>query len=201
METHTLFDTPLFVFRPVGREDLDDALVSRLVQEADQTEGLQRFNYGGWHSEDDLSLRTEPCFRNLMEMTHQAVREALTAVAVGRRVTVPENVVLETNAWSMVMRYGDYATLHDHAEAHFSTVYYPDAGESTAQSGGITFVDGRRGGARVPGISLDPTEFTLCPQSGMLLVFPGWLQHYVHPYLGECPRVSIASNVRISLDS
>ena len=33
------------------------------------------------------------------------------------------------------------------------------------------------------------------PEPGMLLMFPGWLLHYVHPYRGTTPRVSIAFNL------
>jgi hypothetical protein len=32
----------------------------------------------------------------------------------------------------------------------------------------------------------------------MLVVFPGWLQHYVHPYRGTRPRVAIACNLTMS---
>jgi hypothetical protein len=29
-----------------------------------------------------------------------------------------------------------------------------------------------------------------------MLMFPSWLQHCVHPYFGDAPRISIAFNVR-----
>jgi len=196
METYALFDTPLFVFRPRGLEAVDDALSARLIVESDREPGLQRSNYGGWHSDLDLAQRDDRAFRRLIDVQRAAVYQVLEAVGAAREVMVPVDLEMAMEIWAVVMRHGDYATLHDHSEAHFSTLYYPDAGESTGQSGGITFVDGRRGATTIPGFPIDPTEFNLCPESGMLLVFPGWLQHYVHPYLGECPRVSIGANVR-----
>ncbi|EEA04372.1 hypothetical protein BH160DRAFT_0274 [Burkholderia sp. H160] len=42
------------------------------------------------------------------------------------------------------------------------------------------------------------STFMIRPRSGMLVVFPGWLQHYVHPYRGTRPRIIIASNVVMS---
>jgi hypothetical protein len=42
------------------------------------------------------------------------------------------------------------------------------------------------------------TTFTIRPRPGMLVVFPGWLQHYVHPYRGTRPRIAIACNVTMS---
>ena len=35
-------------------------------------------------------------------------------------------------------------------------------------------------------------------RTDMLVVFPGWLQHYVHPYRGTRPRIAIACNVTMS---
>jgi hypothetical protein len=32
------------------------------------------------------------------------------------------------------------------------------------------------------------------PQSGLLLIFPAWLYHYVNPYHGEGERISVAWN-------
>jgi hypothetical protein len=31
----------------------------------------------------------------------------------------------------------------------------------------------------------------------MILVFPSWLPHFVHPVSGEEPRISIATNMTI----
>jgi hypothetical protein len=30
-----------------------------------------------------------------------------------------------------------------------------------------------------------------------MIVFPGWLQHFVHPYFGSGERISIAFNVSV----
>jgi hypothetical protein len=32
------------------------------------------------------------------------------------------------------------------------------------------------------------------PAEGMLLLFPAWLDHFVHPHAGSEPRISIAFN-------
>jgi hypothetical protein len=38
------------------------------------------------------------------------------------------------------------------------------------------------------------------PENGMMLIFPGWLNHYVHPYWGERERISVAFNLMIRID-
>src|SRR5262249_2945098 len=108
-------------------------------------------------------------------------------------------------AWAMVMRNGDYAILHDHGDAHWSCVYYADAGDADEaahpQSGMLVFVDPRRGGRRIPLLDYSPTEFGVHPHAGQLVIFPASLQHYVHSYRGKRPRVSISCNVTMDLSS
>jgi uncharacterized protein (TIGR02466 family) len=104
-------------------------------------------------------------------------------------------------AWAMVMTDGDHTIVHEHGDAHWSSTYYVDAGdadlERTPDSGAFAVLDPRRGGRALPGIDPGPT-FTIRPRTGMLVVFPGWLQHYVHPYRGTRPRISIACNLTMS---
>ena len=52
-----------------------------------------------------------------------------------------------------------------------------------------------QGGRRVTEIWLGAA--LLLVLAALFLVFPGWLKHFVHPYRGSRPRVSIAFNVKI----
>ena len=36
------------------------------------------------------------------------------------------------------------------------------------------------------------------PKPGMLVVFPAWLEHWVHPFYGRGERISIAVNIDIT---
>lgn len=203
MDRFTPFDTHLLAFM-FDASELDRELAARLVEEAAGAPGLARSNVGGWHSVPDLSQRPDPCYRDLMQRVIERVEISLSEIARARGVTVELPYRFGIQAWGMVMREGDYVVLHDHAQAHFSVVYYPDAGDADLaahrDSGKLTFVDPRRGGTSIPGLDLFPTQFSIAPQTGMLVVFPGWLQHFVHAYRGERPRVSISCNIRLELD-
>jgi hypothetical protein len=59
----------------------------------------------------------------------------------------------------------------------------------------LALVDPRHGGRQMPGLELLGTTFTVLPRTGRLVVFPGWLLHYVHAYRGQRPRVSVSCNV------
>jgi uncharacterized protein (TIGR02466 family) len=103
-------------------------------------------------------------------------------------------------AWAMILRSGHYVIPHDHGDAHWSVAYYVDAGDDRpAPSGRIAFLDPRRSGRSIPELSLFGETFDLAPRTGALVIFPGWLQHYVHPYRGERPRICVSCNLTMEL--
>ncbi|HKE15901.1 MAG TPA: putative 2OG-Fe(II) oxygenase [Kofleriaceae bacterium] len=201
MDRFSLFSTPVLVFAVDDVEELDAELCARLVAEARSSPGVERSNAGGWHSVPDLSLRQDACYRRLMQIVVERVRAALVDIAAARGLTVDHRYRFGVQGWAMVMEDGDYAVVHDHAEAHFSVVHYADAGDvdldAHPSSGALTFVGPRAGGAAVPGLDLFPGHFSIEPRTGLMVVFPGWLPHFVHPYRGTRPRVSISCNVRL----
>jgi uncharacterized protein (TIGR02466 family) len=192
MERVEPFRTPIYLFEPADLAATNEELVTRLVAERDAHPGLVRSNVGGWHSTPDLSQRPDACYRAL----RGALVEHTGRVMDELDPTRPRSR-FGVQAWAMVMRRGDYTTLHDHGEAHWSVVYFADAGEPSGERAGVlAFVDPRRGG-RPGGVLRVGTTFEVRPSTGMLVVFPGWLQHFVHGYDGDRPRVSISANITV----
>ena len=204
MEGLALFSTPVFTFRDPADADLDRELTQRLVHESEHAPGIARSNSGGWHSVPDLSRRTEPCYQDLMHRIVARVQTMFLELARAQDTNMDLRFRFGVQAWAMVMRHGDHTLIHDHAEAHFSVAYYPDAGDADLamypDSGKLSFVDPRRGGTVIPGVQLYPTQFTVQPEAGRMVVFPGWLQHFVQPYRGGRPRICISANVRLEID-
>ncbi len=204
VEAFGLFATPVFTFTDAANPELDRELAGRMVRESEQAPGLARSNSGGWHSVPDLSQRPEPCFQDLMSRVVARVQAVFFDLARSQEAPIDLRYRFGVQAWAMVMRHGDHSVLHDHSESHFSVVYYPEVGDADVErhpdSGQLCFVDPRRGGTVISGIDLFPSLFAITPQPGQLVVFPGWLQHYVMPYRGARPRVSISCNVRLEAD-
>lgn len=201
MDAFSLFETPLFVFQPPGLEEMNDALTERLLVESTAAPGIVRANRGGWHSTPDLAHREDDCYRQLIRTMLTCTGRAFRHLAAARGLR-PTRPSFSIQAWAMVMQQGDYITLHDHAAAHFSVAYYPHVAAppmERPEAGRLTVVDARRSALSIPGLDIDPTEFSVTPTPGMVVVFPGWLQHYVHPWVGEEARVSCAANVRLAL--
>lgn len=107
--------------------------------------------------------------------------------------------------WANVNRLGDYHDPHNHPYAYLSGTYYVRVPESRAplrnradvRPGCITFYD-PRGAVNMTAIKDDPQiepEFTVSPKAGMILLWPAFIMHYVHPNLSEELRISISFNL------
>jgi len=108
---------------------------------------------------------------------------------------------VELEGWGLVVRAGGYSRLHVHPGWSLSGVYYVDAGDvldDRPDSGLLEFVDPRPAAEtdRIAWLTGAGREVIL-PRPGLLVIFPSWLAHYVNPYQGIRPRVSIAFNARI----
>jgi uncharacterized protein (TIGR02466 family) len=182
-------------------EDINRDVTARLVAESASLPSVHRSNVGGWHSQN-LAGRPEACFRNLLQCIVTRVRETVEGLAQEKGQGLPA-MRIGIHAWAMVMRNGNYTIPHDHSEVHWATVYYADAGDgdegADPASGLLALVDPRHGGRPMPGLDLLGATFTSRPQTGRLLVFPGWLLHYVNVYRGQRPRVAVSCNVTFEL--
>ncbi len=193
------FPTLILRRKLVSAGALNARLRDTILELRTQSPGITRSNVGAWHSDlsfftSDLSglpaLRTElrKCVREYWAMDQQ-------------RATNIDELVVRMTGWAMVYRKGDYAVPHVHPSSSFSGVYYVDAGDVVPgkdKSGVLSCLDPRAavagfdsGGIR-QGMSLD-----IEPESGLLVMFPSWLSHHVHPYAGERERIAISFNVSV----
>jgi len=193
-----LFSTPVSMYESPGMEEICRNITARLIDESIAVPSVRKSNCGGWHSQSDLALRADPNFRALIQFIVQRVRETAENLAREHGQTLPA-MRMGAQAWAMVMRDGNYTIPHDHADAHWSTVYYTDAGDADEtthpDSGLLAMIDPRHGSRPMPGLDLFGMTFTAQPRTGRLFVFPGWLYHYVHAYRGKRPRVCVSCNV------
>jgi uncharacterized protein (TIGR02466 family) len=194
-----LFPTPIAVFDLPGMDAVNAELAAQLLAEEQAVPSWHRANVGGWHSVPDLSQRPQPCFRTLMRAVVDQVTGVVRALAADAGIEEVPAFRYGVTAWAMILRDGHYVTLHDHGDVHWSVAYYVDAGDSgdaaPEPSGRLAFVDPRRSGRSIPELPLFPTSFDLKPRTGALVVFPGWLQHHVHPYRGQRPRICVSANL------
>ena len=175
-------------------EAMNEGLHALILAEEAEYPTLGRSNIGGWHSRPDFFHRSDSNVSALISWTTWALRRMISATT-GRNVFTG---TLSISAWATVCRAGTYHAPHSHSDSAWSGVYYVDSGSENPGrplSGVLEFLDPRAGAEAVsaPG---DPygEPFRVRPQAGLLVLFPSWLYHWVHPYAGERPRIAISFN-------
>ena len=128
-----------------------------------------------------------------------------TVIDYLRQVGADYPIDWQLQGWANVNRFGDYHDPHNHPHAYLSGTYYvriPERQEALdtrndLRPGCITLYD-PRGAANMTAIKRDPyieAEHTIQPRDGMILLWPAFLTHFVHPNLSRQPRISISFNV------
>ncbi|HVY28588.1 MAG TPA: TIGR02466 family protein [Polyangiaceae bacterium] len=179
--------------------ELNQRLARLILQREAAGGGVVKSNVGGWHSATDFWRWSEREPAQLFERVAGAVKDY---VAVERRVDAAAlDLVVSAEGWANVARAGNYSKPHVHPNANISGVYYVASGDDAPehpQSGVIEFIDPRqRPGMFETEGTLSSDGYRIVPKSGLLLLFPAWLYHYVHPYVGTQPRLCVAFNVTI----
>lgn len=194
---HLAFGTPMMVRKAAGTLDLNRRLVAHIqgLRDGDgEARKISRSGIGGWRTGDDFLDDPAPVVAELRSLAEGAVTEILATAKPG----AIEGRVTRLYGWANLNRPGDYNTIHSHPTSQWSGVYYAAIGESDPSrplSGVIEFQD-PRGAPQAqpfPGFDLGH-KLRLVPEAGLLLVFPSWLLHMVHPFHGAGERISIAFN-------
>ncbi len=197
----TMFGTP---FVSVDWPDVEEMnqqiydLVAAEEQSDDQGRGI-RSNAGGWQSRGNLLMRSDPCIVRLKQMMETTIFELLGALV--RKDGSERTFTLLFDSWANVCRNGNYNVVHSHPNAMYSIVYYVSSGEpdeSIPYSGMLELLDPREATTfiQVTNTILDARMF-ITNRPGRMVVFPSWVKHMVHPFVGNGVRISIACNVNV----
>lgn len=188
-ELKQLFPTVLMRRHLDRAKPLNARLREIILQNEQQDAGIRASNVGGWHSRADFLEWDFPEVKILSDEFLTAGRD-LTATLVPPGADGKLNVTYQGGAWANVLRDGGYNKIHNHPGALWSGCYYVCLGQAAPEpefNGWIEFQDPRPGNIHGGKERIEPVE-------GMLLMFPGWLNHYVNPFRGGGERISIAFN-------
>lgn len=203
-DTRNLFSTPFVIDRlqsPEGIRVLRDAI---LAEQARDQSGVQISNIGGWHSSS-----------RMIEWGGEAARAlAFKAMTLADAATVDAGSPQATRynwspeMWANVNSAGHSNFHHTHPGCFWSAVAYIDdgyEGSSDPSLGGeLQLLDPRMPMVRMtaPDLRLKDAdgqpqnnEPMIRPSTGMIVMFPSWLQHAVRPFRGTGTRISVAINL------
>lgn len=192
-----LFSVPVLMHRWDDSGALNDELRVAVLEQEKRSAGQAKTNVGGWQSSEDFQKWTGEAGQQLLQRLGEAVNWA--TFQVFQQAARREEPKWRVAIWANVNRRGDYNMLHVHPGSTWSGVYYVDAGdaaETPPQNGRLTFVSPNLASTNGFFPNTVANSFSVTPQPGLMLVFPSYLQHLVHPYRGERPRISIAFNVK-----
>ena len=179
-----------------GHEQANLAL-ARLIRDLEKKHRGLTTDY----QNDNLLALEDPPTAWLRECVNVTVRDYFAELGM----TYDIRCVL--HGWANINRFGDYHDFHNHPHAYLSGTYYvqmPTAVEnletrSDVRPGQITLYD-PRGAINMTAIKGDPNvepEYTIVPKPGMILLWPAFVNHFVHPNLSKQMRISVSFNVML----
>jgi uncharacterized protein (TIGR02466 family) len=188
------FPTPVIVDEMPDAERLNSELEAAILGQQQHDAGLQLSNRGGWQSKRDFRVWAGPAGIQIID---HAI--ALATASTGHRQdrAAPQ---WNVDVWANVSTSGAFNMPHIHGGSYWSAVYYVRAGEG--EGGQLVLHDPRMPGLRMhaPGLRFKDAgpdvRAEIQPKSGMIILFPAWLQHSVEPWQGEGHRISVAMNIR-----
>lgn len=196
------FPTLIGRFRIPNAQDVNRRL-RELVLDREKKEPNHQFaNVGGWHSRGNFLETADPAIEMLKNWMAEGVQTMIAGTMEQMRaggINRPFQGSMSIYAWANVSRRGNYHSMHNHPGSAWSGVYYVDtggeAGPQYPQSGVIDLLDPRPFTEMVytPGEPYGQ-KYPIRPDAGMMLLFPGFLYHFVHPHFGDGERISIAFN-------
>ena len=200
-----VFATPLVVHDRPNSESLNNELQELVLgKEADDVKnGITRSNAGGWQSAGNLITWKERCIETFRQRIEKLVTNLLQDLI--RDEGKNRSFRLLIDSWANINRRGDYNVVHTHPNCMWSGVYYVTPGKpdpDVPYGGLLELLDPREAHnyIQVTNTVLDACHF-FENKPGRMLLWPSWVKHMVHPYVGEGERISIAFNVNVVEDN
>ncbi len=199
IEVSPIFPTPVGMLQVPNAEQLNPALEAAILKREAEDSGIRKSNIGGWHSAAGLTLWPEVIESGFIDVLREVCYFLIGRQAQSQRFKGN----LQLTAWANVNRAGTFNARHSHPNALWSGVYYVRAGEYSGEAdirAGCLVLEDPRGSINMfehPGKSDFGVSLRIPPTTGMLIVFPSWLYHSVHPFSSDTVRISIAFNAKL----
>ena len=191
-----LFPTPLYRMKAddlpltVNRDTIQEACVSRKRWD----EGRVISNRSGWQSNDLV----EANYKHLPILGLWDVCVDLSKGIGEKQGLLSEYQYAIGSSWINInsSKY-DHNIYHCHPGTYLACVYYVKCDKD---SGNLVFGDPRPGNAtNIPHADnltvYNSVEINIEPEQGELILFPGWLYHYVASNQNDQKRITIAINI------
>ncbi len=194
------FPTLIGRFQYPKAESINAGLLRVVLEREAACPTVNYANVGGWHSAADLLEWPSAEIDKLRSWITEALNRMVQATAQLPEVQgrpAPRGS-FGISAWANISRRNNYHRMHNHPNSAWSGVYYVTgipSSSTNALAGVLELYDPRpfTEMTDVPG-SPYGQRINIRPMPGMMVLFPSWLYHFVHPSESDSERVSIAFN-------
>jgi uncharacterized protein (TIGR02466 family) len=179
---HVIFSN--FVYT-IELDKIDNTKLTNFILNLEKiTPSKNRSNAGGWQS--DIANHHNSEIRSLLNSCVDVCQEVSDTWKLDQHIKMK-------NMWVNINRKNNFNYPHYHPKSLFSGVYYVNA---TADAGNLVI---KRPDIQEHYIdNLDSTytqkHFCVSPKSGLFVLFPSYLNHFVEQNLSDETRISIAIN-------
>lgn len=207
-DTRHIFTTPFIIDRLQSPEGIAVLKQAVLAEQDRDPAGAQISNIGGWHSNTKMLEWGGEAARALAFKAMTLADEATMDIGNGANGEGPSRFDWVPEMWANVSEAGNANFHHTHPGSFWSAVAYIDDGydgDADPKLGGeLQLLDPRMPMIRMTAPDLrmkdgsgqaQNNEPTIRPSTGMIVMFPSWLQHAVRPFHGLGTRISIAINL------
>lgn len=208
----SLWPTPIGISR-YSEAPQANTLLARVFKAMRVSDGNADQSAAFYSSSDDLLRRVElPEFRQLFSFIAASLQETVKTANAGVWPQAKLSLKLEiAGAWFQIQNHGAFHDVHTHGNCSWSGVYYVqiDPPEQRRQHKALGELNGMTrfygpyqnwlGGAYMDmgNAYLQQPHFDVSPESGMLVLFPAYLNHKAMPYQGEADRIILSFNAQI----
>jgi hypothetical protein len=145
-----------------------------------------------------MTERAAPLLR-LVAHAKGALQTLLQRPISSRPSQLPEPQFMFT-MWAMVQRDGDFVLSHHHIGSHWTCVFYikcdPTRAGSHPHSGWLILSDPRSRN-RDDSLNFPPHLHMVQPEPGLMVLFPGYINHEVPTYLSDGERIAYVLNINV----
>ena len=197
IQVSNFFALPVFASKLEGFDAHAPELLSRIAKLREAGQGLKASNQGAaFHTARDFHVAEDSATHWLSAALLAFGKEALTPL-IEPRATRPWELSI-VHCWAISTSRGGWLTPHSHFPSPWVGVLYLDAEHAVSKN--PQDVSGKLELlcpfplAETFGV---PPSIPISPQDGMAVIFPGALQHLVHPHVAERERVSVSFNLAV----
>jgi len=183
-----------FLRRHITNSDTaNEALLTQILEAESQRDDMT-VDY----LSENIFSQSQPASDWLKQCINKTVADYFT------RVAIDYDIEWSVQGWANINRLGDYHNLHNHPHSYLSGTYYVKVPQASAvgsrsdlNPGAISFFDPRPQAnmTAIQGDGQIAPEMRIEPTAGLMLLWPSFLHHLVHPNLSQELRVSVSFNI------